>query len=192
MKINLTILLLFFASLKAFPQTKNNLSVLYGIGSADVNIHGVVGDFGYQSESAHTFGLSYTRYINKIFSLEADLTLLSNNIKETSIMPGNPPPLYDKIKMVTIPVLGKVTFLKYLYADAGFTFDFQTNYSSASVAPKQSGIGFQGDIGAKYTFGSITIFASPYFQYHSIVRFDKDSEFNLTNTGFKFGAGYNF
>ncbi|NNU33659.1 hypothetical protein HK413_04975 [Mucilaginibacter sp. S1162] len=76
----------------------------------------------------------------------------------------------------------------------GFDIDFQTNYKSGvSVAPKQSGVGLEGGVGAKYSYKSIMVFVSPYFQYHGIVKFNQQgSNFELIHTGVKFGMGYNF
>jgi hypothetical protein len=194
MKLNLTILTLALFITQAYAQTNNTLSVIYAPGSGDVNIHGAIGDFGYKSKPSKAFGLGYTRQIKKFFSLETGLTYSQSDIEKTSIYASTSTSRYDGINMITIPLLAKFTFFKYLYADLGFDLDFQTNYKSdISVAPKQSGIGFEGGAGAKYSFRSITIFVSPYFQYHGLIKFNHEgSNQELLNTGVKLGLGYNF
>jgi hypothetical protein len=117
------------------------------------------------------------------------VNFLTADVKKDSFFGGI---MYDKIKMITIPAIAKFTFLKYLYADFGLLLDFQTNYSTASAAPNQSGIGFEGGLGAKYNFGSVQVFVDPYFQYHGLTQFNKGQGFELLNSGVKFGVGYNF
>ncbi|MGF7078087.1 outer membrane beta-barrel protein [Mucilaginibacter sp. UYCu711] len=194
MKLKLTILALALFITRAYAQTSNTLSVMYAPGSGDVNIHGAIGDFGYHSKPSKAFGLIYTRQIKKALSLETGLTYSQSDIEETSFPSGKVNTYYDKVNLVTIPLLAKFTFFKYLYADLGFDLDFQTNYKSGiSVAPKQSGVGFEGGLGAKYSYKSIMIFVSPYFQYHGLIKFNhQGSNHELINSGVKLGVGYNF
>jgi hypothetical protein len=170
-------------------KQKTLWAVMYAPGSGDINIHNVLGDFGYENQSVNTFGLSYTHTIKKFLSFETGINYLTANVKETSFFTGT---RYDQIKMITIPVLAKLSFLKYLYADFGLLLDFQTNYNSNSLAPDQSGIGLEGGVGAKYNFGKLMLFVDPYLQYHGLTQFNKGRGFELLNTGVKLGLGYNF
>jgi hypothetical protein len=194
MKLKLILVLLFFAT-QAYSQTKNTLAVLYAPGSGNINIHGAIGDFGYVEKPSKSFGLGYIRQINKTLSLETGLRYSQTDIEESVISYGGSGlRLHDQLNMVSIPLLAKLTFLKYLYIDMGFDIDFQTNYSSASVAPSQSGVGLEAGIGAKYSYKSVILFVSPYLQHHSITRFGSNNgqNFELMSTGVKFGLGYNF
>jgi hypothetical protein len=191
MKTKLTILACLFTITCAFAQS-NTLSAMYGVGSADINIHSILGDFGYQSEGATIFGLGYTRNITKHFAVETGLTLADNKIRINSFSSGTTVTNYDNIKLVTIPLLAKLTFLKYLYADLGLNVDFQTNYTTTSLAPDQSGIGVEAGLGGKYSFGPFMLFVNPFTQYHRIIKFNSGSKQELFNGGIKFGAGYSF
>jgi uncharacterized metal-binding protein len=195
MKLKLTILTLVLITTQVYSQTKNTLSLMYAPGSGNINIHSAIGDFGYVEKPSKSFGLSYTRQLNKIVSFETGLRYSQNDIEESVMSDGGGPGrLHDQLNMVSIPLLAKLTFLKYLYVDMGFDVDFQTNYSDASIAPSQSGIALEAGVGAKYSYKSIMLFICPYLQYHSLTRFgsNKGQDFELMNTGVKFGLGYNF
>lgn len=193
MKSQFLLLALIFFCANAFCQTKNTISVFYAPGSADVNTFGAIGDFGYESQSAKAFGLAYTKRISKHFSLESGFGFSKNNTKETSFPSGHVNTYYNRVDLITVPVLAKFNFLRYLYADIGLDIDFQTNYTGNSAQPpNQSGIGIEGDVGAKYSFGPVAVFISPYFQNHGIINYHKGSDFNMINTGVKFGLGYSF
>ena len=190
MKTRLIISAFILFSLQGYSQSKNTLSAVYGTGSNDINIKGVVGDFGYHSARGTLFGLNYSRNFTPSFSIETGLIFSDNKVRETSISPGGSTERNGTIKMTSIPAIAKITFLKYLYVDAGLTADFQT--SNTSPAPNQSGIGIEGGIGAKYSFGSLLLFVNPFIHDHALIRFNAGSTFNMIGSGVKFGVGYNF
>src|ERR1700709_2228342 len=64
---------LLFLSFGAYSQSKNNISVLYGFSETAVDIHGAIGDFGFQDKTGAFYGVIYTRNVNKHFSLESGL-----------------------------------------------------------------------------------------------------------------------
>jgi len=196
MKFKLTLLILVILSVKGFAQSNNNISVQYASTSNTVNIHGAIGDFGYNDSKGKVFSLNYSRNINPVFSIESGLQYNNNTIQLTTIGPRGA--TYNgELNLITVPVIAKFTFFKYLFADCGILADFETNYASSeanSSATKQTGIGCELGFGAKYAFGHVQIFVNPFFQNHTIVPFGgaSGSNFNLIDTGVKFGLGYNF
>ncbi|MES2375069.1 MAG: outer membrane beta-barrel protein [Bacteroidota bacterium] len=193
MKLKLTILAFALFIARAYAQTNNTISIMYAPGSGDVNIHGAIGDFGYKSKPSKAFGLGYTRQVKKFLSFETGLAYSQSDVEETSFPSGHLNTYYDKINLITIPLLVRLNFLKFFYGDAGITADIQTNYTSSSLAPKQTGIGIEAGLGAKYSFRSVALFVSPYAQYHGLKKFDRTGRnFELLNSGVKLGVGYNF
>jgi len=198
MKFKLTLFALITISIQAYSQSKNTISVQYGGNYDDVNIHGIIGDFGYQGEGGTTFSLNYERYIIHSFSLETGLMYTYDKLQMNTISAGAR--FYNgDIKLFTVPLIGKYTFFRYFFIDAGLLADFETNYTGPngnvanSTAGKQSGIGYEFGFGGKYTFNHITVFINPFAQDHAVNRFStSQSNFNLLNSGVKFGVGYSF
>jgi hypothetical protein len=178
---------LILLSIQAFSQSKNNISVVYGFAANDVNIHGAIGDYGYRNKTGTVYGLTYTRNINKIFSIETGLLYSVNKI-QLSTIGGYGERFYDQdLKMLSVPVYAKITFLKYLFAQGGVSIDHNLDYSSNSIIQDQSGVGLILGIGVKYSFGPVAIFANPYLVNHAFY-----ARNNLMEAGVKLGVGYNF
>ena len=156
-----------------------------------MDIHGAIGDFGFSDKTGYVFGLTYSRQINRVLSLETGLLYSNNQIQENSIIAGGSRTYNSEIKMVSVPTLAKFTFFKYFYGDAGLNFDFQTN-GDDNTSLRQSGIGIEGGIGVKYNFGPVGLFINPFVQRHAVIGFSGGNDFNLMNAGVKFGVGYNF
>ena len=186
MKFKFLLITLVFLSINAFSQSKNNISLVYGIANDDGDNHGVIGDYGYNTKRGMMYGFSYTRSLSKSFSIETGLLYSVNNIELTTIGPAGG--IYDqKLDMLSIPVYAKLTFLKYVFAQWGVTLDHETNYSANSIIDDQSGVGIVLGIGGKYNFGPVSVFANPFFCRHAL-----SVQNNLVETGIKFGLGYNF
>lgn len=194
MKFKIVFSAFILLGIQAFSQSKNNISILYGVAANSVSIHGAIGDFGYNAKSGTMFGLSYARDLNQSLSLETGLVFSDNKTQETYIIPGvGEGVLNGTVKMITIPVFVKYTFFKYFYLDGGPLIDKQTNYKSGSELNDQSGIGFEFGIGGKYSFDKFTVFINPSMREHALITFgNTGSTFNLLEAGFKFGVGYNF
>jgi len=190
--------ILFFAfilfSFSSYSQSKNTVSAVFGVSGNDVSIHGSIGDFGYKSKSGTLFGFTYSRNFNSSISLETGVLVSDNKTEETFIIPGmGRGNAYGTVKMITIPVFIKYSFLKYLYLDGGPLIDKQTNYTNNSTLNDQSGIGFELGIGGKYSFNKFTVFINPSLREHDVIAFaGKGSSFNLLEAGVKLGLGYNF
>ncbi|HEY9001690.1 MAG TPA: outer membrane beta-barrel protein [Mucilaginibacter sp.] len=186
MKLKLLVFTLLLCSSYAFSQTKNNISVVYGFNANMVDIHGAIGDYGYNDKSGQSYGLSYTRSFNKLFSLETGFLYSTNKVQLTTIGPAGG--IYNgEIHMVSVPVLAKWTFLKYLYGQCGVIFDKETNYTANDIVDDQSGVGIEIGLGGKYNLGPVSVFVNPYYANH---RFYNSN--NLMEAGIKFGLGYNF
>jgi hypothetical protein len=192
MKIKLTILILALSAMQAYSQSKNNISLVYGISSNTIYMGRVMSDGGYDTGSGIVYGLNYSRNINNYLSIETGLHYANDKVSGSSFYGATTYHFNGEIKMISIPVIAKFSFFKYFYADAGFTADFQTNYTSNSIGTKQSGIGLEAGLGAAYSFGKIKLSINPYFQEHNIISYAGKNSNNLADAGCKFGVGYNF
>ncbi len=175
-----------FLSVEALGQSKNNISLVYGIASNNVDIHHVIGDFGFNPQQGLTYGLSYTRSLNPLLSFETGLLYSSGNVQLTTIGPAAGI-FNQQLQMLSIPLYARVTFLKYAFFQAGFSADHMIGYSRASYTSDQSGLGLAMGIGAKYSFRQVSIFVNPFFCRHAIT-----GRQNLIETSMKFGLGYDF
>jgi len=175
-------------SLVASSQSRNNLSVVYGMNANLVDIHGAIGDFGYVAEDGKSIGINYTRNFTHVFSFETGLFYSTNNIRLSTIHGPRGDFYYDGVvKMISVPLYARLTFFKYLFAQGGLILDHQTNYAPYGVVNDQSGIGFEMGFGGKCNFGPISIFINPYFCRHAL-----NGRNNLIEAGAKTGIGYNF
>jgi len=188
MKIFLLLFGFLFFSLIAYSQSRNNLSIVYGMNANLVDIHGVIGDFGYFAEDGKSIGISYTRAFTRVFSMETGLFYSTNNIRLSTIQGPRGDFYYDGVvKMVSVPLYARVTFLKFLFAQGGFLLDHQTNYAQYGVVNDQSGLGLEMGVGGNVKFGPMSIFINPYFCRHAL-----NGRNNLIEAGAKTGIGYNF
>ncbi len=188
MKSFLLLLSILILNFPAFSQTRNNLSITYGMNANLVDIHGAIGDFGYTAEDGKSIGISYIRSFNKVFSIETGLFYSANNIRLSTIQVPRGDFFYDGVvKMLSVPLYTRITFLKYLFAQGGFLLDHQTNYAQSGVVNDQSGLGFEMGFGGNCNFGPVSIFINPYFCRHAL-----NARNNLIEGGAKLGLGYNF
>jgi len=140
------------------------------------------------------YGLNYTRNITKVFSIETGLEYSVNNLLWDYEDAYNPHFIPQKVsvKMLSVPIYANFTFLKYLFANAGITADFETSHQSDEIVTNQSGIGLELGIGGKYNFNRMTVFINPLIQMHAIVAFHNENSGSLLDQGVKFGIGYRF
>src|SRR5579864_5065035 len=110
MKFKLLLVALLFLNINCFSQSKNNISLVYGIANDLGDNHGVIGDYGYNTKGGMIYGFSYTRNLTRAFSLETGFLYSVNNIELTTIGPRGG--TYDqKLDMLSVPVYAKLTFL---------------------------------------------------------------------------------
>ena len=193
MKIKLMFIAFVLLSTRAYCQSKNDLSLVFGTGSNGIVAIGIGGP-GYTGKGVTIYGLHYSRSLSKSFSVETGLEYSVNNVLWDYQDAYDPhfTPQKASIRMVSVPVYLNLTFLKYLYTNAGLIADFETNHHSYSITSNQSGIGLGLGIGGKYNFNRMTVFVNPFFQLHSIVAFQNKGSGTLYDTGAKFGVGYRF
>jgi hypothetical protein len=135
MKIKLIFLVLVLLSTQAYCQSKNNLSLVFGAGGNTIGLIGIGGP-GYQGKGEAIYGLNYCRSITKAFSIETGLEYSVNNVLWDYEDAYNPhfTPQKGSIKMLSVPIYANLTFLKYLFADAGMSADFETNHHFNSIS----------------------------------------------------------
>jgi hypothetical protein len=193
MNFKLLLCPLLFFSLGAHSQATNTISVLYGLSSTSVDIHGAIGDFGYTNKTGMSYGATYSRNFGRIFSLETGVIFYDDKTEINSIEPGRTVINDGDVKLLTVPIIGRWTFFKYFFIETGLSFDKQTNYTDNSVVSNQSGIGNEFGFGSIYAFKHISFFVNPYWREFSIINFSSNNENrNLMDIGVKFGLGYNF
>jgi Outer membrane protein beta-barrel domain len=189
MKFKLILLLLIAFSIHASSQTKNDISVLYGFSTTSVDIHNVIGDYGYNDNTGYLFGVRYTRTINKFLSIETGLQYQDDKVR-LDVIEGGLGEVYSngEVKTLSVPLMAKFTFFKYFFADGGLLLDKQTNYTNDDVINNQSGLGGELGVGAKFTLSHVTLFVNPYLRQYNVT----SSRNNLYESGFKFGLGFGF
>jgi hypothetical protein len=194
MKIKLIILAFVLFSTQAYSQSKNNISLFYGVAANNVNIHGDIGDYGYKSKSSTIIGFGYTHNLTNSFALETGLQYSSNKLILSYIVPDRGEILSPgRAKLITVPIYGKYTFLKYLYVNAGLLVDFDFGADNDTGINDQKGIGAEIGVGGKYDFGKVTVFINPFLLEHRLIGFKNYGRTNsIENAGVKFGVGYNF
>ncbi len=178
----------------AFSQTKNRLSFFYSPAANGVDIkEDWIGDMGHTGKGANLFELTYSRSVNSFFSVETGLQYAHHKIETEFFPDGVSHYKKSEINMVTIPISGNLTFLKYFFAEAGPTFDFELSRSSSASVNNQSGIGLAFGVGGKYTFRKITLMVNPFFQRHLLLSLGSGETIeHLWQSGIKFGIGYDF
>lgn len=184
----------FMLAFASFSQTKNRLSILYSPASNGVDIKkGWIGDVGHTGKGAELFELRYSRNINSFLSIETGLQYAHNKIETDYFPDGVTHYKNSEINMISVPVSCNFTFLKYFFAEAGPTLDFETNHSSSTSIADQSGIGFAFGLGGKYTVKKVTFIVNPFFQRHLMLSpGGGDSIERLWQSGVKLGVGYGF
>jgi len=194
MKRILILAAVLFLSEQAFSQFNNTISVVYGTASNEYNINGAIGDFGYTGEGSRSFGIGYEHTFTKWLTLQTGVMSADDKLLFSYIV-GGKGTFYEneEIKLITVPVIARINFLRYLFVDGGLLFDFQTNTPEVSNTQKQTGVGFEIGLGARYSWKHLSIFINPYAQYHAVDTYRHTvNTFNLYDGGYKFGLGYNF
>jgi len=183
-----------FLVLSAFSQTKNRVSILYSSANNSVGITpGWFGDVGYTGKGADQFELRYSRNIISFFSIETGLQFAHNQIEINSFGGGVSIYRNSEINLMSIPIYGNLTFLKYFFVEAGPKLDFELYQTSSTSIDDQSGIGFAVGLGGKYTFKNLTLIVNPFSEYHLMFSLQSEKyKERLYGSGIKFGLGYNF
>ena len=193
MKKTLSFFILFLTGAQAYCQSKNNVSLVFGVGSNGIYNSGI-GAAGFAGKGETVFGLRYTRRLTGALAIETGIEYASERLLwdyEDAYDPNFTPQRVN-IRMLSIPVYANITFLKYLFVDGGFMLDLETSHKPGGIAPRQDGIGLGGGIGGKYSFGHLSLFVNPFLQAHSMIAFHNEGGGRLLNSGVKFGVGFSF
>ncbi len=138
-----------------------------------------------------TGGLDLRRLFGDYFSVETGISY-SHQYFYTSPAPG----IYGDDRpgsfgMVTVPVTGRIDFLKWFFADAGALFAFQTG---STHIDNMSGLGATVGVGFQYRFKSdVFVRFRAYSTQYGLLHFiPEDYPRTLFNGGFTVGVGYRF
>src|SRR6185503_4640452 len=172
MKFTFILLLTILTSGAAYSQSKNSLSLVAGTAGNIVDIHGAIGDFGYNAGSATLFGMSYLRSLSHGLSVETGIMYSDNKTQLSYIRPGGEFFYNEHIKLLSVPLLLRRDFLKYFYFNFGVLTDIEVNYPNDGYALNQSGIGYEMSLGGQFNFNHFKVFAAPFFQAHGLIRFN--------------------
>lgn len=179
----------------ASAQTRNRVTITSGMSSTEVfQSRHISGGGSNEGKGASAFGIRYTRYLNNSFSIETGLEYSSNKIESTPMFTVQPAPSAQyNVQMVSVPLYGNLTFLKYLFVNAGVIFDLETDMyvSETRGINSQSGVGYGFGAGGKYDFNKMTILVNPFFQKHAVVTTNNHPE-RIGELGVRLGIGYNF
>ena len=180
-------------TLGAFAQSKNEVSIVYGIAKYSLGLPGLVGGAGYEGKGSTILGLKYSRRISSLFAIESGLEYSTNKIDITSA-PGLPLNTQKAtIEMLTIPVYGSISFWKYFFVNAGPLIDFEVNRIKTPKTDSQSGLGVGLGVGGKYTMKNFTVSVNPYKERHAVIPFTKErNHMRGEEIGVKIGLGYLF
>lgn len=191
MKKAITLFVFVFLTLGIFAQSRNEVSIVYGLANYSLGLPGLVGGASYEGKGSTILGLKYSRSISGLFAIESGIEYSTNKIEITPA-PGLPPNTQEAtIQMLTIPVYGSISFWKYFFLNAGPLVDFEVNRLKTPKTDSQSGLGFGLGVGGRYIRKSITISVNPYFESHAVIPFNKEpNHLSGWEMGFKIGLGY--
>lgn len=178
----------------SFSQPKNRISFLYSPASNSVDIkRGWIGDMGHTGKGANLFELRYSRSITSVLSIETGVQYSDNKVETNYFPDGEMHYMNSRVKLISVPVCGNLTFLNYFFAEAGPTFDFELHHQLGAPVQNQGGIGLALGAGGKYTWKNATVFVNPFMQRHLLVSLGSEEPFErLWQSGLKFGVGYSF
>ena len=178
-----------------YAQTRNRITITSGISSNQVfQSRHLIGGGSNEGKGAKAFGVRYTRNLNNSFSIETGIEYSLNKIEITPAFTGQQVPSFEEnIRMVSVPLYGNLTFLKYLFVNAGVIFDLETDMYASDTrgVNSQSGVGYGFGAGGKYDFNKMTILVHPFFQKHAVVTTNNHPR-RIGELGVRMGIGYNF
>jgi hypothetical protein len=199
MKFKFILAALTLLSFRAFSQSKNNVSLIFGVANATVATTGTIPSataefytYTYRITSGLRYGATYTRDLTKWLSVETDVLYVQDKAHILGDLNGTQA-VYDKpVNFLMGFAVAKVRFLKYLFIDFGVGIDEQTS-SNYGMMYDQSGFSAEAGFGAKFNIHRISLSINPFVHTRSVLAIWKtDSNNEMTEQGIKFGVGYNF
>lgn len=193
-KLSITIIFVVISFL-SFAQTKNNVSVYYGIADNVKSTLFAKGGGGSHPMGSYSFELTYSHLVYKQLSVEAGFRY--SKCKTEISFDFIRPPISDvngNLYLISIPVNLKVAFWKYFFCHAGFTYDIDFNRDKLYPMEDQTGVGIVMGAGCRVDFKQLSFTLNPVLLSHSLVAFKQDNnkKTRLIELSLKFGIGYNF
>lgn len=150
------------------------------------------GGASHDSKDFYAIGVSYFHQLDKHLALETGIEYEHQPISTTSNLPPDVPQVVTQHQflLISIPVLARLTFLKYFFLQGGPFLDMEK--SSANGLDSQTGLGLNLGLGVNYDFKyRWSIFVDPYLKFHSIVPFDAGNYHDhLYEAAVRFGVAY--
>jgi len=158
-----------------------------------VRFKSIMNDSGSDAGKSYTFGITYSKPLNKWLNVETGIEFLQGKASIHSItntMYGLSTVSHSgTMSLINIPVGLRASFWKYCFVNGGLFIDMDV--SADSPVDSQSGIGSQLGFGLKYDFKTgISVFVNPYTKIHAFpLSFQSDQE-HLFESAIRFGMSY--
>lgn len=161
-----------FTVFSQIPAKGHYLGASYSFSDGYLRQEPVLGSASIDNESTRKFSIQYTYQKNKNIGIESGLSLLRFKFNVTPAPTGIvQPATAQEIKLLSLPVYVKYTFLDYFYLNGGLSFDLDVK--NTSEINNQSGIGLGAGAGAQYYFNNkIGLFLNPQLVFHSLLNFN--------------------
>lgn len=154
----------------------------------------LIGGPGYRGNGSFAIGIDYEKKLAGSLYFVTGLEYSRNDIRVT---PAPNPEIdwYERqadIHLLSVPLYGKLFFLRYLYLQAGPLIDFQLNKPDQSM-DDQTGIGAGFELGASLPVKKLEIVFGPFCKSHALVPFNRERhQQHLWESGFTAGLNYCF
>jgi len=176
-----------------YSQSKNEIVINYGFAKNNITMKAIEGDMGFIGKKTIAFGMDYRRKLNNTLAFETGFSYSNSKITFEYFPAGISNFEEQEIKLLSIPLGINLNFFKYFFINAGTTLDIEYGRTSNQNTDNQSGFGFYGGLGAKYSIHNFSIRINPYILEHSLIPFKKEFlEQKLWERGVKIGIGYIF
>jgi len=192
---HLLIALFFFSiSIGLFAQSKNEIAINCGFAGNELVVdNNLIGGPSYEGEGSYLIGLRYARTVYRMIALETGIDYSVNKIKVKPATGIDASAKDTKIKMLSVPIYGNVSFLKYFFVNAGAIVDFELNRTTLQLTDEQSGVGLGIGIGTKYRISGFAISLNPFLEKHAVIPFNKEEhQQRVMEFGVRFRLGYEF
>lgn len=150
------------------------------------------GGSSYDDNGFFAIGLSYLHPVYKHLSMETGIEYENQTITSTSNLAPNVPQVVrqHQLSLISVPVLARLTFLKYFFLQGGPFLDM--DLSGSNSLDSQTGLGINLGLGLNYDFKcGWSVFVNPYLKFHSIVPFNTNNYVDhLHEAAFRFGVAY--
>ncbi|WP_028298031.1 outer membrane beta-barrel protein [Olivibacter sitiensis] len=163
------------------------------ISALDAYFHqkALLGTGSKEGRSQSKFGLHYTYQLNERLGIESGIQYLKYRYDLRPAPTGIPQTATaHELQLLSVPVYGKFSFLRFLYLNGGVMLDIEAKNSGG--VNSQSGIGAGVGIGAQYYLkNGIGFFLNPQLIQHRVIGFHSEQYPNkLTEASASIGISY--